>query len=138
MWRLAGTDACILPLALACGTGSGSDSQQQGSYECQATAIILSGFQGSCDTRATGSPTGQCHEWWGTETTDVQTACADMGGVFDAAAQCPAGGRVLRCYVGTSTLRILHGYYGPTYSESEAAGECTRLSGRCLTGSGGD
>jgi hypothetical protein len=61
-----------------------------------------------------------------------------MGGVYDAAAQCAVGGRVLRCYVGTSTLRILHGYYSPNYTESAAARECTQNSGRCLTGSGGD
>jgi hypothetical protein len=130
--------ACILLLVVGCGSGSGGDSQQESSYACQAAAIILSGFQGSCDTRTTGSPAGQCHEWWGTETTDVQAACADMGGVLDTATQCPSDGRVLRCYVGTSTLRILHGYYAPSYSESEAAGECTAASGRCLRGPGGN
>jgi len=129
--------ACAALSLSGCG-GSGSGGQQTGPYECQASAIVLTGFQGSCDTRTAGTPSAQCQEWWGSATTDVQAICVQAGGAFDAVNRCPADNRVLRCTVSESTLKIVHSYYAPSYSEAEAAAECTALSGRCLTGSGGE
>jgi hypothetical protein len=134
--RITALNACALSVALGCGS-SGSEPPAAAGYACQIKAIVLAGFQGSCDMRSAGNPTGQCREWWGTQNVDVQSACADLGGAFDAASNCPSDSRVLRCYVGESTLRILYSYYAPSYTEANAAADCTGLGGSCLTGPGG-
>jgi hypothetical protein len=117
----------------ACGS---DDAEQPRDYPCRISAVLLTGFKGSCDTRSSTDAPGECREWHGDTTEDIASACTALGGTFDPVAFCPSNGRVLRCMLELDpTLKVLQSYYAPRYGEGSAADLCTRLQGRCLTSS---
>jgi hypothetical protein len=127
---------CTVLPGVGCGSSEGSAAPQSSDYACRVGAIILSGFQGSCDTRSAGSAIGQCREFWGIDNADAPNACAALGGAFDASAECPKQNRILRCSAGGARLHTYYSYYAPSYTEAKAAAECTALGGACLLGPG--
>src|SRR5687767_14310422 len=99
----------------ACGS---DDAEQPPDYPCHVSAVLLTGFKGSCDARSSTDAPGECREWHGDTAEDIASSCAARGGTFDPVAFCPNTARVLRCMLEVDpSLKLLQSYYAPRYTE---------------------
>ena len=113
------------------------DSETPRNYLCLVGAIVLTSFNGSCDTRQSVSSPGECRAWHGSSSAAASQACSDLGGNFNETERCPSANRVLRCAIqDTASVTIMHSYYAPTYTEASAADLCSSRGGKCVRGTG--